>query len=158
MPPERLWSLPTWLFSHLGTHAHRTIIHALGSAPVRTDYAVLAGLAQYGELSQAELGRRLGIYRSDLVAVLDRLQQDGLIARAPDPRDPRRNALRIMPAGRRRLRRLDTTVSEAQEMMMEPLDAAERTQLISLLQRLVQHHHGYEHAPGIESQEEETDR
>lgn len=147
-PPERLWRLPTWLLTHLGWDAYRLVVEALGSPAGRTDYAVLAGLEELGAMSQADLGRRLGIDRSDVVAVLNRLQADALVLRAQDSADRRRNLIRITPAGRRTLRRLDVAVAEAQEAVLAPLPPDERRQVVTTLQRLVEHHRGYRRPEG----------
>lgn len=143
-PPERLWRSPTWLVGQLSGEAHRLIVDAI-TAAARTDYAVLAGLDEFGPLSQAALGRRLGIDRSDISVVLDRLQANRHITRSTDPAHHSRKLVQITPAGRRRLRRLDTDVQKAQRALLEPLNPDQAAKLTALLQRLVQHHRGYQH-------------
>lgn len=145
VPPERLWGTPTWLVGHVAGDAHRLIVEAI-SAAGRTDYAVLAGLAEFGPVSQAELGRRLGIDRSDISLVLDRLETGREVTRSPDPAHRSRKLVQVTPSGRRRLRALDADVGRAQDALLAPLDAAEAGQLVALLQRLVQHHRGFRHA------------
>lgn len=139
-PPARLWRLPSWLLTHVTGRSYRLVIEHLGSTNERSDYAVLAGLDEFGPVSQATLGRRLGLDRSDVVAFLNRLEGDGLVSRRPDRRDPRRNAVRITRAGSRVLRRLDGQVDAAQAALLEPLSATERRRLVGLLQRLIEHH------------------
>ncbi|MET7461172.1 MarR family transcriptional regulator [Nonomuraea sp. NPDC005501] len=58
-------------------------------------YAVLASLQEHGPGSQATLSRRTGIYRSDMVGVLNELAERGLVERMPDPDDRRRNVITI---------------------------------------------------------------
>ncbi|MHB8295330.1 MAG: MarR family winged helix-turn-helix transcriptional regulator [Acidimicrobiales bacterium] len=99
-------------------------------------------------MSQAALGRRLGIDRSDIVAVLNRLQADKLVVRAQDERDRRRNVIQVTPAGKRYLRRLDTAVNKAQEALLAPLSPSQQEKLVGLLQHLVAHHRGYERPSG----------
>lgn len=157
-PPARLWRLPSWLLTHVTGRSYRLVVEHLGSANQRTDYAVLAGLEEFGPLSQATLGRRLGLDRSDIVALLNRLEGDGLAIRKPDRSDPRRNAVRITRSGSRTLRRLDGRVDAAQDALLEPLTTTERQQLVDLLQRLMEHHsafrrpHGPEQPPDQERQ------
>jgi DNA-binding MarR family transcriptional regulator len=74
-----------------------------------------------------------------MVAVLNDLERDGLVARDRDERDRRRNVIRLTPAGRRTLKRLDARVQEAQAALLEPLSAAERRALKDLLARVVEH-------------------
>jgi DNA-binding MarR family transcriptional regulator len=139
-PPARLWRLPSWLLTHVASRSYRVVIQHVGSADDRADYAILAGLDEFGPVSQAALGRRLGLDRSDVVALLNRLEAASLVARRPDQRDPRRNAVRVTPAGSRRLRQLDDRVDAAQDTLLEPLSPAERQQFVRLLHRLMEHH------------------
>src|ERR671928_478678 len=52
-------------------------------------YAVLAALEEAGPMSQADLGRRVWIDRSDLHAIINELESEGLVARVRDERDRR---------------------------------------------------------------------
>lgn len=143
-PPERLWQLPTWLISHVASDSYRLVVNTFGSPAGRTDYAALAGLEEFGAMSQAALGRRLGIDRSDIVAVLNRLQADKLVLRDQDETDRRRNVVRITPAGKRTLQQLDTVINKAQQALLAPLSDDQQRQLTELLQHLVDHHRGYQ--------------
>jgi MarR family transcriptional regulator, lower aerobic nicotinate degradation pathway regulator len=142
-PSKRLWVLPSWLLHQAASQARRLVGDAFGRPGARLHYAVLAGLDEFGPISQAALSRRLGVDRSDLVAALNELERDGLALRAPDESDRRRNAIRITPAGTAALHELDAKVHAAQDALLEPLTAAERAQLNALLQRLLEHHSGY---------------
>jgi DNA-binding MarR family transcriptional regulator len=103
-------------------------------------FTVLLALDEHGSSSQAALGRRLGIDRSDLHAVLNDLERDGLVGRVRDEQDRRRNAVELTRAGARALKRLDARVQAAQESLLEPLSTAERRQLCRSLTRLAEHH------------------
>src|SRR5919198_1708462 len=88
--PRRLARLPSWLVGQLALDARRLVGEALAQAGVRRHhFAVLAALDEQGATSQAELGRRLWIDRSDLHAVLNELERDGLVARVRDAADRR---------------------------------------------------------------------
>ncbi|MEV4007497.1 MarR family transcriptional regulator [Actinomadura sp. NPDC049753] len=106
----------------------------------RWHYAVLASLHEFGPGSQATLSRRTGIYRSDMVGVLNELAERGLVERAPDPGDRRRNVITITAQGRRHLRRLDKVLDDLHEELLAPLLPAERDQFVPLLTRLLDHH------------------
>ena len=82
---------------------------ALAEAGVRKHhFTVLTALAEAGAVSQAELGRRLWLDRSDLHAVLNDLEREGLVARVRDEADRRRNLVRLMLDGRRTRSRAGT--------------------------------------------------
>jgi DNA-binding MarR family transcriptional regulator len=138
--PSRIQQLPTWLISRAYAHSHRLLAEGFAAAGVRGyHYRLLAALDEFGPASQADLGRRTSIDRSDVVAALNELAGRGLIQRAPDPDDRRRNVITITPAGSEQLRTLDQILEGVQEKLLAPLSGADRTQLLRLLTRLVEH-------------------
>jgi MarR family transcriptional regulator, lower aerobic nicotinate degradation pathway regulator len=141
-PSKRLWGLSTWLLNNVAGRGNRLVAERLGRPGLRTKFAVLAGLAEFGPNSQAGLGRQLGIDRGDLVSVLNELEREGLALRQPDETDRRRNTIRITAEGSEALAKLGGLVDDAQDALLDPLSAAERRQLNQLLQRLVEHHSG----------------
>ncbi|MGW4957648.1 MarR family winged helix-turn-helix transcriptional regulator [Nonomuraea sp. NPDC004186] len=140
-PPQRLRTLPSRLTNHAAQIANRIVDQALGQAGLRRyHYALLAALEEYGPASQAALGRRTGIDRSDMVATVNDLAERQLLERAPDPDDRRRNIITITAAGRSQLTHLDRLLAAAQDEFLSPLPPADRQSLIDLLTRLVEHH------------------
>jgi MarR family transcriptional regulator, lower aerobic nicotinate degradation pathway regulator len=141
--PRRLWRLPSWLVSNTAVFAHRLVSERFAAEGYRKPhYTVLVALSEIGPASQAALGRSLSIDRSDMVAVLNELEHDGLVARVRDETDRRRNLVRLTPEGSRTLERLDEEVEAAQDELLAPLSAAERRELRRLLTRVVEHHAG----------------
>ena len=141
--PRRLTTLPSWLTSQVALRGDRLVSEALAEAGVRKHhFTVLTALAEHGAVSQADLGRRLWLDRSDLHAVLNDLERDGLVARVRDQQDRRRNLVELTPAGTDELVRWDARVEAAQDALLEPLSPAERQELAALLERVVAHHRG----------------
>lgn len=137
-PPPRLRELPSWLAGQVSRRAQELLSDALAREGVRrAHFTVLTSLAQQGPASQAELGRRLWIDRSDLHAIVTELERAGLIERLRDEHDRRRNVVRLTAAGRARLKRLDRIVAEVQEELLAPLSERERGQLRRLLERVL---------------------
>jgi DNA-binding MarR family transcriptional regulator len=97
---------------------------------------LLAALDEFGTASQADLGRRTEIDRSDVVGAVNELVARGLVDRTPDPHDRRRNVIAITPAGQARLAELDSVLAAVQDAVLEPLTERERTTLVRLLQKL----------------------
>lgn len=138
---KRLQGLASRLLSHTATHADRIVNEGLATKGARKwHYAALAALAEDGPASQATLSDRAGLYRSDLVAVLNELEELGQVERAPDPGDRRRNVITITRKGRDQLRRLDRLIGEIQDEILAPLSPPERAAFLKLLQRLQDHH------------------
>jgi DNA-binding MarR family transcriptional regulator len=103
-------------------------------------FRVMVALNEHGPLSQADLGRRVAIDRSDMVAVVVELERIGHVQRSRDERDRRRNVVALTEAGGQALARMDVAVDSAQSALLEPLSATERRQLTRLLTRLAQRH------------------
>lgn len=140
-PAPRLRTLPSRLLSQAAAHGDRLVSTGLARIGARKwHYAVLATLAEWGPSSQAELSRRTGIYRSDMVAVLNELERDGYAERVPDPDDQRRNVITLTESGTARLRELDVVLTGLQNELLTPLTATQRKQLAALLTKLVDHH------------------
>lgn len=139
--PARLRALPSWLLNQAALPAQRLVSRAFGAlGSHRHHYSVLSALDESGPASQADLGRRCGIDRSDMVALLNQLAADGLVARSPDPTDRRRNVVSITGRGRRRLRELDEQITRVQHELLAPLAPADRKRLVQMLTVLVDHH------------------
>jgi DNA-binding MarR family transcriptional regulator len=138
--PSRILELPTWLISRVYAYSHQLLVEGFAGADARGyHYRLLAALEEFGSSSQADLGRRTGIDRSDVVEALNELAGRGFIKRSADPEDRRRNIVTLTPAGTRRLRKLDQVAADVQEKLLAPLSAADRTRLVRLLSRLLEH-------------------
>lgn len=140
--PRRLRSLPTWLLSQSANQGHRLVGERLSSADVahRYHFSLLAALDESGPTSQADLGRRIGLDRSDVTAAITDLEGGGYVERTPDPQDRRRNLVNLTATGRRHLDTLDTLIRTAQAELLAPLTGEEQRHLIRLLRTVVDHH------------------
>ena len=137
-PPERLRRLPTWLTAEAARRGRRLVDTSLAQDGARRQhFTVLTSLSEQGPTSQAELGRRLSIDRSDLHTLLRELERDGIVTRVRDEQDRRRNVVMLTRAGQSVLARLDMRIDTAQDALLEPLSAGERCELSRLLQKLL---------------------
>jgi MarR family transcriptional regulator, lower aerobic nicotinate degradation pathway regulator len=138
-PPLRLQRLPSWLTAQAARRAQRLVEEGLAQEGARRQhFVVLTSLAEQGPASQADLGRRLWIDRSDLHAILNELEANGQVARERDETDRRRNVVVLTRTGRSALARLDKRVDAAQDALLDPLSAADRRVLRRLLERVAQ--------------------
>ncbi|WP_329097426.1 MarR family transcriptional regulator [Actinomadura citrea] len=139
--PTRLRHTPSWLINLASAHSHRLVAEGFTAAGARGyHYRLLAALDEYGPSSQADLGRRSGIDRSDVVAALNELAAKNLVDRSPDPSDRRRNVITLTPEGSLHLMELEKVVTRIQDDLLAPLAPDERTRLTELLTRVVDHH------------------
>lgn len=87
-------------------------------------------------VNQTTVGNALGIDRSTLVSMLDRLEQRKVIARTPSPRDRRSHALVLTPSGQEFLAGLLPRLDHHERRIAARLDPRERATLIDLLRRI----------------------
>jgi MarR family transcriptional regulator, lower aerobic nicotinate degradation pathway regulator len=138
-PPARLRRLTSWQANKVSVlGARMTARHMPLTA--RAEFAVLAALEEYGSLSQADLGRRLGLDRNEVSGIVTRLQRDQRIDRQVDPANRRRNVVTLTEAGQRLLEEIQRHADAAQDDLLTGLDAAERRQLNALLAKLLGSH------------------
>jgi DNA-binding MarR family transcriptional regulator len=136
--PARLRSKPSWLISKTSIQAHRLIIDAMAGVQGRAyHFAILAVLEEFGPASQVTIGQRCGIDRSDMHAMVNELAEQGLVVRAPDPTNRRRNVITMTPGGKKRLEELDAVLGGVQDDLLSSLSATERDQLAGLLTRVL---------------------
>ncbi|RNL86969.1 MarR family winged helix-turn-helix transcriptional regulator [Halostreptopolyspora alba] len=98
-------------------------------------HAVLTVLADEGPMTQQELGQRLGIDRTTIVAVVDGLDRAELLERRRSPIDRRAYLLTLTPAGTHTQHDGQRRVDEAERALLGTLDETERPILSDLLAR-----------------------
>ena len=99
-------------------------------------FGVLALIQANPGLSQSTLGRAMGVDRSTVVSVIDRLEGRGLVLRAPHTTDGRSYALRLSAQGMRRFAEALKRVYRHERRVAHRLNAAEREKLLELLRRV----------------------
>jgi DNA-binding MarR family transcriptional regulator len=126
-----------FLLSQLGYHSSTLWQRRL--APLDLDprhVMLLRHLAGAEGRSQQALGEALRIPASRMVAIVDGLEQRGLLRRRPNPDDRRVRTLHLTDDGRRLLREIGEISREHERQLTTGLARAEREQLIALLSRL----------------------
>ncbi|MFF3091914.1 MarR family winged helix-turn-helix transcriptional regulator [Streptomyces nojiriensis] len=134
---QHIQSLPSWLVGRVAARGRELVAAAITAEGLKLmHHAVLAATAEYGPVAQADLGRRLAVDPKDMVGMLNHLQEAGLVLRAPDPDDRRKNAVTVTPEGTAVLARCAALAEAANAEFLAPLDPAEKELLMSLLTRL----------------------
>jgi DNA-binding MarR family transcriptional regulator len=137
MPVSRVADLPTWMLSRANARAQGLLYEAFAEVGLRpVHYRAMAALDEHGDLSQAELGRHLGLDRKDVAVAVDFLSGRDLISRSPDPADARRKIVALTDAGRGLLPALNRALAEVQRQVLAPLSAREAKDLLRLLAKL----------------------
>ena len=100
------------------------------------ELAVLLLLDAREPESQQQAARRLGVDRTTMVALVDGLEDKGLVARRPDAGDRRRNVVELTKTGEATLARATRASDAAEQQLLAGLSKAESAQLRDLLGRI----------------------
>jgi MarR family transcriptional regulator, lower aerobic nicotinate degradation pathway regulator len=139
--PLELVSSPVILVGRLGHEIKRRAVEELEAAGSSLyDYSVLALLADRPCAAQAAIADTLGLDRSQLVGLLDSLEERGLLERRRDPSDRRRHMVTLTAAGESQLDDLRQLVKHIEDEFLAPLDPASRQLLHALLLQIARHH------------------
>ena len=96
----------------------------------RAQWTVLMRLDRFEGLKQSELAEVLDLQPISLTRLLDRLAENGLIERRPDPNDRRANRLYLTPAARPLLEQLSKLGEAMMEELLETIDGPSRERLL----------------------------
>jgi DNA-binding MarR family transcriptional regulator len=101
-------------------------------------FGVLNVAAKSEGMSQQALAVAVGVPPSRLVTIVDELEDRRLVERRRNPEDRRAYALYLTAKGRTVLQRARRLARANDERFCEPLEPAERDQLLELLRRLAE--------------------
>ena len=96
----------------------------------RAQWVVLLRLDRSEGLKQSELADILDLQPISLTRLLDRLAENGLIERRPDPNDRRANRLYLMPAARPLIEQLTKLGADMMQVVLAGLDAKANERLL----------------------------
>lgn len=99
-------------------------------------YAVLLALGERPTRTQAALAAAIGADKTRLIAVLDELQDRGLIERRPDPADRRARLLSVTPSGKRLRELVQRDIQGREERLLSRLPPGDRAAFLRALQTL----------------------
>jgi len=133
-----LWARPGYLLRRLHQiHYALFFEECAGFDITPVQYGLLTTLSLNPDLDQNSLGRELGIDRTNVADVLNRLARRGLLERRRSPHDRRMVLARLTPAGEKLTKRMYRSMQRAQERLLKPLLPHERQAFIITLIRLI---------------------
>jgi DNA-binding MarR family transcriptional regulator len=128
--------LSTPLLGHLARRLRTAMESELDAFGLRARHLLaLTVLRELGQSSQANLSEALRLDRTNLVGLLNELEDAGLIERRRSPEDRRRHTVALTPTGSSRLAEMEKAVAGVEEKILAPLDFDQRVTLHALLQQ-----------------------
>jgi DNA-binding MarR family transcriptional regulator len=126
-----------FLISQLGFFSSKGFMAALEPIGIGPREFLLMRFVQTTQgQSQQALAERLGVPASRMVAMVDHLEEAGLVERRPDPEDRRVRGLYLTRKGRGTLERAAKIAIDYETRLCAGINREEREQLIDLLQKL----------------------
>jgi DNA-binding MarR family transcriptional regulator len=128
-----------FLLSQVGTYAARRFSACIAEADMHPPQFRLLNVVDAAEgRSQQAIAEAIGAPPSRMVALVDELEQRGLVERRPHPGDRRIHALYLTAEGRKALARGRKLAGEHEAELTRGMSAAERRRLTALLRKLVE--------------------
>ena len=135
--PDGLRSSVAFLLAQVGARAAQQFAQALVPLQLTpSDAGIIRLLSHSPGISQQDLARRLDMHASRLVAVIDALEERGLVVREANAQDRRIYSLRLTDAGGEMMRALGDVARAHNDAICSGLDTAERAELAGILQRI----------------------
>jgi DNA-binding MarR family transcriptional regulator len=133
-----LWGRPGYLLRRLHQIHYALFFEECAEYEITpVQYGLLTTLSLNPNLDQNSLARELGIDRTNVADVLNRLARRGLVERRRSPNDARMVLARLTRAGDRMTRKMYQPMQRAQKRLLSPLLPQERNALIITLIRLI---------------------
>jgi MarR family transcriptional regulator, lower aerobic nicotinate degradation pathway regulator len=136
---------PTLLMIKLGRITLHRFTEALEPFGIRPRHvAALIELRDHGELTQQSLCGQLHLDPTNLVAILNELEQRGFATRRRDPEDRRRHLVEVSNKGIAVIEKVSEVMDGVEDDFLDGLEPAEREQLEGLLTSIWEGSGGYE--------------
>jgi DNA-binding MarR family transcriptional regulator len=136
---------PTLLLIKLGRITMHRFTEALEPFGIRPRHvAALIELRDRGELTQQSLCGQLHLDPTNLVAILNELEQRGYATRRRDPQDRRRHLVEVSKKGVAVIDKVSKVMDEVEADLLKDFEPAEREQLERLLAAVWDRSGGYE--------------
>jgi DNA-binding MarR family transcriptional regulator len=136
---------PMLLMIKLGRITMHRFTEALEPFGIRPRHvAALIELRDRGELTQQTLCGQLHLDPTNLVAILNELEQRGYATRRRDPEDRRRHLVEVSKKGIAVLEKVSEVMDGVEDDLLDGFEPAEREQLEDLLTSIWERSGGYE--------------
>jgi DNA-binding MarR family transcriptional regulator len=144
-PPSNAQQWPTLLMIKLGRITAHHFTEALEPFGIRPRHvAALIELRDRGELPQQWLCGQLHLDPTNLVAILNELEERGYATRRRDPEDRRRHLVEVSKKGIAVIEKVSEVMDGVEADLLDGLEPPERDQFEGLLRSIWERSGGYE--------------
>jgi len=144
-PPGIAKQWPMLLMIKLGRITMHRFTQALEPYGVRPRHvAALIELRDRGQLTQQSLCGQLHLDPTNLVTILNELEERGYATRRRDPEDRRRHLVEVSKKGIAVVEKVSEVMDGVEEELLDGLDPAERKDLEGILTSIWERSGGYE--------------
>ena len=144
-PPGSAQQWPKLLMIKLGRITLQRFTQALEPYGVRPRHvAALIELRDRGQLTQQSLCGQLHLDPTNLVTILNELEERGYATRRRDPEDRRRHLVEVSKKGIAVVDKVSEVMDGVEEELLDGLDPAERKDLEGILTSIWERSGGYE--------------
>ena len=117
------------------SHGEAAFLARYGLNQTRLIILVLLDSSENGSMRSSELAEHAIVSRATITGLLDTLEKDGLVARAPDARDRRASCVTITEKGKALLHNVQPLLIRWTENILSALSVREQCQLVTLLRK-----------------------
>jgi DNA-binding MarR family transcriptional regulator len=135
-----IWKRPGFLIRRLQQISVAIFISECAEAQLDitpVQWGILSMISEYPGVGQIEISEELGLDRSNVANVVDRLVTRGWLRQKFSPADQRKKEITITRAGEKAMDQLEGIAQRFQRKLLSPLAEGEREIFIGLLTRLV---------------------
>jgi DNA-binding MarR family transcriptional regulator len=131
----RVWLRMLACTNLIGNHVRQRLQAQFGTTLPRFDLMAQLERAPRG-LKMGELTRRLMVTGGNVTGITDMLEEEGLVARIPDPDDQRASRVKLTKTGEQQFRRMAAEHERWVVDLFEDLTVKQKTHLAELLAAL----------------------
>jgi len=103
-------------------------------------FDLMAQLERYPDgLRMGELSKRMMVTGGNVTGITDQLEQEGLVARVPDPKDGRAFSVKLTPAGRSAFDQMAAVHESWIAELLQDVSPEDKSRLIDLLSLMKTH-------------------
>ena len=139
-PLRRTHGYDVWLqVGQTNLKVHRTLNALLASVDLSlAQHEILVNIHRDSGLTQKQLSEKLLVVKSNISALIKKLEARGLVRRAPDPRDSRNNQLTLTAQGEELVQRSFALQNRVVKAMVSVMSDAELELMRDVMERVSQ--------------------